>query len=721
MVIFLILFLKIYLISAEIIHNPLVYNSWAPGDYSYHGVHDGLEHANHFVNEWTVEVEGGEEVAQLIALELGYVYGGPVTSFPNTYTFLKYEHEMQRRTPGTQHTSALVKDRRVRWAEQVFLKSRVKRYYTLDPDAEIHRVKRVKQSNTSLDRRTRAAGIRGRKPLFNDELWNQEWYLQDTRTLNNLPRLDLNVLPVYGMGFNGSGVRVSVLDDGIEHNHTDLRANYDPEISWDCNDNDSDPQPRYEDLQKNSHGTRCAGEIAMTANNLKCGVGVAWGAKVGGVRMLDGRITDRIEGEAIGYAWDKVDIYSASWGPNDDGRTVEGPGRLANEAFKRGVTQGRGGKGNIYIWANGNGGGHNDNCNCDGYSSSIYTVSIGSASQHGLFPWYGEICSSTLATAYSSGAYKDQKIATTDTGDSCTLKHTGTSAAAPLAAGIVALALQANPSLTWRDVQHLIVWTSEYAPLSANPGWQINGVGLRFDVRFGFGLMNAGALVLTALNWTTVPEKHICRVEASAFKDGGRRISSGDLLNIELEVGNCAVKYLEHVELFMNVQYTRRGALELYLISPTGTKVQVLSARPRDTSTAGFVNWPLTSVATWGENPIGVWRVVIQDQTNEENSGFIGPISLVVHGTNEMPAHMKDGPRKYNYDYNNYEDVFNYFGTVLEEETNSDDIEASDIPEPHNSAEVNEFNDIDPTILAEVEKELQRIHHRIIMRTSGGK
>lgn len=41
-------------------------------------------------------------------------------------------------------------------------------------------------------------------------------------------------------------------------------------------------------------------KIAMTANNLKCGVGVAWGAKVGGVRMLDGRITDRIEGEAIG-------------------------------------------------------------------------------------------------------------------------------------------------------------------------------------------------------------------------------------------------------------------------------------------------------------------------------------------------------------------------------------------------------------------------------------
>lgn len=38
-----------------------------------------------------------------------------------------------------------------------------------------------------------------------------------------------------------------------------------------------------------------------------------------------------------GYAWDKVDIYSASWGPSDDGKTVEGPGRLANEAFIRGI------------------------------------------------------------------------------------------------------------------------------------------------------------------------------------------------------------------------------------------------------------------------------------------------------------------------------------------------------------------------------------------------
>jgi len=68
-----------------------------------------------------------------------------------------------------------------------------------------------------------------------------------------------------------------------------------------------------------------------------------------------------------------VDIYSASWGPDDDGKTVDGPARLAIEAFLDGATNGRNGKGNIFVWASGNGGRYQDNCNCDGYTNSIYT------------------------------------------------------------------------------------------------------------------------------------------------------------------------------------------------------------------------------------------------------------------------------------------------------------------------------------------------------------
>ena len=55
--------------------------------------------------------------------------------------------------------------------------------------------------------------------------------------------------------------------------------------------------------------------------------------------MLDGRVTDRSEAEAfrIGVDNHHVDVFSASWGPNDDGRTVEGPGKLASQALEHGV------------------------------------------------------------------------------------------------------------------------------------------------------------------------------------------------------------------------------------------------------------------------------------------------------------------------------------------------------------------------------------------------
>lgn len=88
----------------------------------------------------------------------------------------------------------------------------------------------------------------------------------------------------------------------------------------------------------NGHGTRCAGEIAMEANNRKCGVGVAFEASVGGIKLLDGVVNDRVEGEALGYRPEAVDIYTASWGPADDGRSLEAPGRLASEALKRGIS-----------------------------------------------------------------------------------------------------------------------------------------------------------------------------------------------------------------------------------------------------------------------------------------------------------------------------------------------------------------------------------------------
>ncbi|KAJ8304124.1 hypothetical protein KUTeg_017707 [Tegillarca granosa] len=85
------------------------------------------------------------------------------------------------------------------------------------------------------------------------------------------------------------------------------------------------------------HGTRCAGVVAAVANNNECAIGVAFNASIGGIRMLDGDVTDAVEAESLSFRQDYIDIYSASWGPTDNGRTVDGPGPLTWKAFENAI------------------------------------------------------------------------------------------------------------------------------------------------------------------------------------------------------------------------------------------------------------------------------------------------------------------------------------------------------------------------------------------------
>ncbi|NXU54020.1 NEC1 convertase, partial [Turnix velox] len=577
-----------------------------------------------FLNEWAAEIPAGPETARAIAQELDYDLMGQIGSLKNHYLFRHKSHPRRSRRSAIHITKRLSDDERVSWAEQQYEKKRTKRAAMRDTAEN----------------------------LFNDPMWNQQWYLQDTRITPSLPKLDLHVIPVWQKGITGKGVVITVLDDGLEWNHTDIYTNYDPQASYDFNDNDHDPFPRYDPTNENKHGTRCAGEIAMQANNMKCGVGVAYNSKVGGIRMLDGIVTDAIEASSIGFNPEHVDIYSASWGPNDDGKTVEGPGRLAQKAFEYGIKQGRNGKGSIFVWASGNGGRQGDNCDCDGYTDSIYTISISSASQQGLSPWYAEKCSSTLATAYSSGDYTDQRITSADLHNECTETHTGTSASAPLAAGIFALALEANPDLTWRDMQHLVVWTSEYDPLAGNPGWKKNGAGLMVNSRFGFGLLNANALVELAdpRRWKGVPEKRECIVKDKSFEP--RLLRANEEVIIEIPTKACLgqenfIASLEHVQLEATIEYSRRGDLHVTLVSPSGTSTILLAERERDKSPNGFKNWDFMSVHTWGENPTGIWVLRITDMSRRiQNEGRIVNWKLILHGTASQPEHMRQ-PRVY--------------------------------------------------------------------------
>ncbi|GIY43276.1 furin-like protease 2 [Caerostris darwini] len=580
-------------------------------------------------NEFAVHIKGGQDFAKEIADRYDFIYKGQIGSLKDYYLFEHHSIKKRSLSPSLEHSEKLQSDSSVLWCEQQIVKQRTKR-----------------------------AAVRNSSLAFRDPLYPEQWFLHG----GAYRQYDMNVIPAWEQGYTGKGVVVTILDDGIQSNHPDLAQNYDKDASFDINGSDEDPTPQDDD--ENKHGTRCAGEVAAVANNEFCGVGIAYNASIGGVRMLDGSVTDSIEAAALSLNPDHIHIYSASWGPEDDGKTVDGPGKLAKVAFKEGISKGRGGLGSIFVWASGNGGKHNDNCNCDGYTNSIYTISVSSASQAGVVPWYLEQCSSTLATTYSSGSsHLEKNIVTVDvdfsyftelesgqkpnTAKLCTKSHTGTSASAPIAAAICALALEANPLLTWRDMQYLIVLTSRYKPLERNSGWITNGLGRQVSTTFGYGLMDAAAMVNLAKEWKTLPKQHICTIPT----DNTERLipsGKGEKMETSMNTTGCkntenAVLYLEHVQVIISLNFHPRGNLHIILISPSGTESDVLLPRPQDKVEGSFNNWPFMSVHFWGENPQGNWKLAIinEGSINKDGPGKFISWYLVFYGSETRPFNLK--------------------------------------------------------------------------------
>nr|XP_009679865.1 PREDICTED: proprotein convertase subtilisin/kexin type 6 [Struthio camelus australis] len=361
------------------------------------------------------------------------------------------------------------------------------------------------------------------------------------------------------------------------------------------------------------------------------------------IRMLDGDVTDVVEAKSLGIRPDYIDIYSASWGPDDDGKTVDGPGLLAKQAFEHGIKKGRRGLGSIFVWASGNGGREGDYCSCDGYTNSIYTISVSSTTENGYKPWYLEECASTLATTYSSGAFYERKIVTADLRHRCTDGHTGTSVSAPMVAGIIALALEANPLLTWRDVQHLLVKTSRPVHLRA-ADWKTNGAGHKVSHLYGFGLVDAEAIVMEAKKWKSVPPQHVC---VGSLDRVPKYIRADHVVRATTLASACAdhydqhVVYLEHVVVRVTISHPRRGDLQISLISPAGTRSQLLARRVFDHSNEGFKGWEFMTVHCWGEKAAGEWTLEIHDTPSQVRNpaaqGKLKEWSLLFYGTAEHP------------------------------------------------------------------------------------
>ncbi len=339
-----------------------------------------------------------------VATKLGLTHEGPLGELDGHHIFSSHKQE-----EDVVHTALKERKRRkrsigdsdildgVKFTQKQKLKTRLEKRGPIPPPPEGYKVEERQQVQTPPAEAAIAKQKEIAKALdIQDPIFHEQWHLYNPVQLGH----DVNVTDVWLQGITGHNATVAIVDDGLDMYSDDLKDNYFAEGSYDFNENTLEPKPRLAD---DRHGTRCAGEVSAVKNNV-CGVGVAWDSKIAGIRILSKLITDADEAVAMNYAYQRNQIYSCSWGPPDDGRSMDAPGILIKRAMVNAVQNGRGGLGSIYVFASGNGAASEDNCNFDGYTNSIYSITVGAIDRKGLHPYYSEKCSAQLVVTYSSGS-----------------------------------------------------------------------------------------------------------------------------------------------------------------------------------------------------------------------------------------------------------------------------------------------------------------------------
>jgi uncharacterized repeat protein (TIGR01451 family) len=479
-------------------------------------------------------------------------------------------------------------------------------------------------SNNSTSVTTTVLADGGGNPAWNDPLFQDQWYLENTGQGGGTPDADVNITPAWTEGWTGKGFQIAIVDDGLEIKHEDLRANTAFGLHYDFVGNDGDPTA-------GSHGTSVAGIAAADGNNGIGVVGAAPDADLIGLRLL-GANSDTNEAAALDYRPDVVDLSNNSWGPPDTGKILDGPGPLTEAAIADGAKNGRGGKGIVYCWAGGNGG-DNDNSNYDGYANLRYTIAVAASTNKGTRAPYSEKGANLLINAPSSGG--TLAVTTTDrTGfagydfSNYTARFGGTSAASPLTCGALALLLEANPNLSWRDVQFILATTTTQND-PQDPDWTVNGAGYHVNHKYGFGRIDLAKAIEVARSWIPLGEEVV--VSATSFPNVP--IPDNNPVGVHSSIEIAQNIRIEAVEVVFNAEdHPSWGDLEVRLISPSGT-VSVLAERhDSGTNTAHYSNWRFTSKRHLGESSKGTWSLIVRDLA-AGNVGTFQSWRLNIYGT----------------------------------------------------------------------------------------
>ena len=444
--------------------------------------------------------------------------------------------------------------------------------------------------------------------------------------------------------YTGEGVKIAIVDDGFQYTNPDLAPNYRTDLDWDTISKTGNALGTAND----NHGTAVAGVIAADDNG-EGSVGVAFDSDIYGIRIGFNGDTDLGENvDAYHYALTSdADIVNNSWGyttPFSDNARFDYTGTDYHDvvnAMQDLADLGRDGLGTINVFSAGNNRSSGDNANYHNLQNSIYAVTVGGINENGTYSQFSNPGANILVAAGGTNVLTTDKLGVDGYTATDYIYFGGTSAAAPIVSGLIALMLEANPNLGWRDVQEILAYSAQQNdPLSSS--WHTNGAnnwnggGLHFSHDYGFGAADAYTAIRLAETWTL--QQTSANMAASAGAEqytnlpitnagGTGSINTGLFVQDNIEI--------EHVLVHLDIDHTKAGDLKITLISPTGMESILVDHPSNGAFTTAYdtlgIDFDFSSVAYWGEHSSGTWGLRIQD-TVTGNTGTLNSWSLSFTG-----------------------------------------------------------------------------------------
>lgn len=527
-------------------------------------------------------------------------------------------------------------------------------------------------------------------PVASDPLYEYAWHLENTgqntfATNNATSGIDLKLKNVIQTGTKGAGITIAVSDSGIETAHEDLIGNYQTGISKNfllSSPYNGDPVTNSTSREE-AHGTAVTGIIASEGWNNKGSRGVAPEAKFGGFNYLATGVTQSID-QTLYQMTGSYDIFNYSYGSNPCSYVPLGANATEKssiiEGFKNGVNTLRSNKGAIYIKSAGNEFISDPKEDClpsltgwETYylgnstwlesNNQPYMIIVGavnakgekaSYSNPGSNLWisgfggeFGQADPAILTTdlsGCSAGISRSSNTANSfedgdDLNSNCNYTSTmnGTSSAAPTVSGAVALILQANQNLSWRDIKHVLATTAtindsfsgsythpfgyDLAGHTYQQRWVQNAAGYYFHNYYGFGLVNTEAAVNMASNYSidlgtqvdTIDKNNSTWIYDSGSISQSIPNNSSTGTSHTLNIKHNYI--IESVQVRLSVTHNYVENLGIELISPSGIK-SILTNINSAVLDININDRSLLTNAFYGEESKGNWTLKVLDGSN---------------------------------------------------------------------------------------------------------